>query len=187
MLLSEFAIGERKFVMANGWEALKKQAAANKQNEEDEKLYQLALEKVRRDKEPKENDDSIIEVSEEFAKELDKQRKLANEEDIKMKRAFHVSLTKEDFEDKSLSPFTPTKKYNYQVNISHPAINPYYEKYKQFIGEAMILSDRQRLDFEKYVLNELHRLDIRREDYPVKTDKNANKNSYKKSSWSYGR
>lgn len=107
----------------------------------------------------------------------------SSENDIKNKKAFHVTLNKEDFKDKSESPFTPTSKYNYQVNINHPAITPHYQKYKEFIGEAMILSDNQRLDFEKYILNEFRRLGIRKEDYTNKFKSKTKKTT----SWSYDR
>lgn len=47
-------------------------------------------------------------------------------------------------------------KYGYRVNISHPAVRPLYERYKQEIG-AIILSDKERLVFEMHIISALKR------------------------------
>ena len=78
---------------------------------------------------------------------------------------FSVHLTAKDFSDKKNSPFTKNNPYNYKISISHPAIYPHYQAYKKFVGETMILSDKQRSDFERYVLAELQRLKITPEHF----------------------
>lgn len=39
----------------------------------------------------------------------------------------------------------------YQLNVNHPLIRPMYERYKLKLGER-ILSDAQRLEFERKVI-----------------------------------
>ena len=54
------------------------------------------------------------------------------------------------------SIFAPPNKYGYQINIKHPKILPLYERYKRKVGE-IILSDRQRFEFEGYIFQMLER------------------------------
>lgn len=60
------------------------------------------------------------------------------------------SLKKED------SIFAPTNKYGYKIAINHPLIKPLYDRYKRKLGEH-ILSDAQRLEFERIILEKLAR------------------------------
>lgn len=50
-------------------------------------------------------------------------------------------------------------KYGYRVNINHPLVRPHYERYKQKIG-AIVLSDKERLVFEMYIINALKRKSV---------------------------
>lgn len=52
--------------------------------------------------------------------------------------------------------FAPPNKYGYQININHPKIRPLYERYKRKVGE-IILSDRQRFEFEGIIINMIER------------------------------
>lgn len=44
----------------------------------------------------------------------------------------------------------PPNKYGFQININHPNVLPIYEAYKCDLGER-ILSDKQRLEFERRI------------------------------------
>lgn len=54
------------------------------------------------------------------------------------------------------SIFAPPNKYGYQININHPKIRPLYEAYKKKIG-AIILSDKERFDFEDVIFKMIER------------------------------
>ena len=49
--------------------------------------------------------------------------------------------------EKDDSIILPPNKYGYRVNINHPTIKPYYEKFKHK-RKAIILSDKERFAFE---------------------------------------
>lgn len=55
---------------------------------------------------------------------------------------------------KTDSIFAPSNKYGYKIAINHPLIQPLYERYKRKLGER-ILSDAQRLEFERIILEKL--------------------------------
>ncbi|MCR5707932.1 MAG: hypothetical protein K6G82_06630 [Ruminococcus sp.] len=63
-------------------------------------------------------------------------------------------LGKRDEEKESI--FAKPNKYGYKINISHPKINPMYERYKDKLGER-ILSDTQRFAFEMAVFQMIER------------------------------
>ena len=54
-------------------------------------------------------------------------------------------------EDKKKSIFARDNPSGYQLNVNHPLIRPMYERYKLKLGER-ILSDAQRLEFERKVI-----------------------------------
>ena len=54
------------------------------------------------------------------------------------------------------SIYAPQNKYGYKININHPKIRPLYEHYKRRIG-AIILSDRERFEFEAAVFKMIER------------------------------
>lgn len=47
-------------------------------------------------------------------------------------------------------------KYGYRVNINHPKIKPLYERFKRF-RKAIILSDRECLEFESIIISKVKR------------------------------
>ena len=47
-------------------------------------------------------------------------------------------------------------KYGYRVNINHPKIKPLYERFKRS-RKAIILSDRERLEFESIIISKVKR------------------------------
>lgn len=51
-----------------------------------------------------------------------------------------------------LGVFTENNPYGYKLNINHPTIKPYYERYKRSKGIKLIPSDKQRLEFEAIML-----------------------------------
>ena len=53
---------------------------------------------------------------------------------------------------KPLGVFTENNPYGYKLNINHPTIKPYYERYKQSKGIKLIPSDAQRLEFEEIMI-----------------------------------
>lgn len=55
---------------------------------------------------------------------------------------------------KTDSIFAPENKYGYKIAINHPLIKPLYERYKRKLGER-ILSDAQRLEFERIIIEKL--------------------------------
>ena len=58
---------------------------------------------------------------------------------------------------KSMSnSFIPDDRYGYKVDISDPKIKPLYERYMKWkaIPPWCPLSDKERLDFESYILKE---------------------------------
>lgn len=55
---------------------------------------------------------------------------------------------------KTDSIFAPENKYGYKIAINHPLIRPLYERYKRKLGER-ILSDAQRLEFERIIIEKL--------------------------------
>ena len=128
--------------MANGWTELKKQRqadfkemaeAAKKSHEESEQLHQKALAEIqrRKDKELEEcgyYGEAEISIPENVKEAI----RLNQEKDIEEKREFHVFFKKEDFADKSESPFAKTNKYNYRINVNHPVINKAYMDFKNF-------------------------------------------------------
>lgn len=54
------------------------------------------------------------------------------------------------------SVFAPVNKYGYKININNPQIRPLYEAYKKKTG-AVILSDKERFDFERIILKMIER------------------------------
>ena len=52
--------------------------------------------------------------------------------------------------EKNDSIFAKPNQYGYKININHPSIRPMYDRYKDKLGER-ILSNAQRLDFEKLI------------------------------------
>lgn len=47
--------------------------------------------------------------------------------------------------------FTKNNPYGYRLNVNHPLIRRYYERYKVHVG-ATILSDKQRFEFEAIMI-----------------------------------
>lgn len=144
------------------WANWKKKEDERKAQER-ESLYQVAIEKVKEEKENGRNSFAI-----------------PTEHEIKMKEtgeAFSVRLDKKDFEDKNDSPFAYNNPYNYSVNITHPAIFPHYQRYKNSVNET-ILSDTERFDFERHILSEYNRIGVLRSDYNEKPEQKE---------YSYGR
>ena len=47
--------------------------------------------------------------------------------------------------------FAKPNNYGYQLNVNSPRVRPFYDKYKEKLGER-ILSDKQRLHFEAIFL-----------------------------------
>lgn len=161
--------------MANGWAELKEQRkayfkemseAAAKNREESEQLHQKVLAEIqrRKDKELEEcgyYGETNIDTPENFEESI----RLEQEKEIEEGKAFHVFFKKEDFADKSESPFAKPNKYNYRINVNHPVINKAYMDFKKFIGVSMALSDKERMQFESCVLSKFISLGIRKEDY----------------------
>lgn len=58
----------------------------------------------------------------------------------------------------ALLKFNP---YGYRVNINHPLIRPLYERYKKWkkIPHGAALSDEERFEFEKYILEKIGKKD----------------------------
>lgn len=54
------------------------------------------------------------------------------------------------------SIFAPENKYGYRININNPQVRPLYEAYKKKI-QAIILSDRERFEFEEIILKMIER------------------------------
>ena len=54
------------------------------------------------------------------------------------------------------SIYAKTNEYGYKINVNHPHIKPMYEKFKKHIG-AIILSDRERLQFESLIFQMIER------------------------------
>lgn len=69
------------------------------------------------------------------------------------------------------SIYAKFNKYGYKININHPQIRPLYEKYKEKLGEV-ILSDKQRFEFEMIIFKMIERNKQRNEqgDSDGKTD-----------------
>lgn len=57
---------------------------------------------------------------------------------------------------KNKSIFNQDNPYGYKINVSHPEIRPLYERYKQKLN-AIILSDKQRFDFEAVIFKMIER------------------------------
>lgn len=55
-----------------------------------------------------------------------------------------------------MSIYAPPNKYGYKIAINNPRIKPLYEAYKKKIG-AIILSDKERLEFEKIIFKMIER------------------------------
>ena len=55
------------------------------------------------------------------------------------------------------SIFAKENPYGYQINVNHPKILPLYQRFKDKVGER-ILSDQQRLEFEKHIINILKKV-----------------------------
>lgn len=53
---------------------------------------------------------------------------------------------------KDLGIYAPPNKYGYKIAINHPKIRPLYERFKRH-KKALILSDRERLEFETIIFN----------------------------------
>lgn len=54
------------------------------------------------------------------------------------------------------SIYAPVNKYGYKIAVNHPKIKPLYERYKKKVG-AIILSDKQRREFEHIIINMIER------------------------------
>lgn len=50
------------------------------------------------------------------------------------------------------SVYAKPNKYGYKININHPKIRPLYERFKRN-KKAIILSDRERFEFEIMILH----------------------------------
>lgn len=75
-------------------------------------------------------------------------------------------LKASDFADKSVSPFTHGNKYNYQININHPAIAPVFQQYvRDECKSSPPISDHERIMFEMRVIHKLDSLGIFKQDY----------------------
>lgn len=55
------------------------------------------------------------------------------------------------------SVYTVDNQYGYRLNINHPLIRKFYYRYKRWknIPVNMPLSDKERFDFEEYILAKL--------------------------------
>lgn len=58
--------------------------------------------------------------------------------------------------DSNNSIFNHDNPYGYRLNVAHPWVRNQYEKYKDKIG-ASILSDAERLEFERVVIEFLEK------------------------------
>lgn len=54
--------------------------------------------------------------------------------------------------------FSKPNSYGYQLNVNSPRVRPFYDRYKEKLGER-ILSDKQRLHFEAVFLKMCERND----------------------------
>lgn len=54
--------------------------------------------------------------------------------------------------ERNKSIFNSDNKYGYKININHPWVRPLYEKYKDNLGK-MILSDKERFEFERIIID----------------------------------
>lgn len=160
--------------MANGWAELKKQTqsdfkemekAAAEKHEESEQLHQKALAEIQRRKDKELEECGYYGEAEGIPDNYEESARRSFEKDIEDKKEFHVFFKKEDFADKSESPFAKTNKYNYRINVNHPVINKAYMDFKKFLGVSMALSDKERMQFESCVLSKFISLGIRKEDY----------------------
>ncbi len=59
-------------------------------------------------------------------------------------------------QNKNVSIFAKDNKYGYRLNVNHPWVKKQYERYKAKVNE-LILSDKQRFDFEEQVLQWLQK------------------------------
>ena len=48
--------------------------------------------------------------------------------------------------------FTHNNPYGYRLNINHPKIKPFYDRFKKWKGIALIPSDAERREFEDYMV-----------------------------------
>lgn len=58
--------------------------------------------------------------------------------------------------DNNDSIYVLNNKYGYKINVNHPKIRPLYDVYKKKIG-AMILSDKERFQFESIIFKMIQR------------------------------
>jgi len=60
-----------------------------------------------------------------------------------------------DFKQAETAMFLSNNPYGFRLNINHSRINELYRRYKVWKGlpSTMPLSDEQRHEFEKYILN----------------------------------
>lgn len=65
--------------------------------------------------------------------------------------------------------YAPDNKYGYKININHPKIRPLYERYKEKLN-AIILSDRERHNFESMIFTMIQRKNNRQDDNSDQTD-----------------
>ena len=64
--------------------------------------------------------------------------------------------TKNQMKNNNKSIYALPNKYGYEISINHPKIRPLYEAYKKKIG-AIILSDKERFQFEKIIKEMIER------------------------------
>lgn len=147
----------------------KKFTLTPEQEEEMNRDYEAALEKVRRDKEHNEYEWIPTPEQEGEIKKLEEQA-------VADGKVFRVELNLDDFSDRTKSPFTHGNKYNYRINVNHPAILPHYERYKNYLHEN-IINDHQRFMFEMHIQRELDRLHLTEYDFKT-TEKKSNKKDY---------
>lgn len=72
------------------------------------------------------------------------------------KKIFYDDALKLGGTTENESIYARPNKYGYKINVNHPQIKPLYEKYKRHI-KAIILSDRERFEFEAIILNMIAR------------------------------
>ena len=53
--------------------------------------------------------------------------------------------------NEAVSMYNKNNPYGFRLNVNHPEVRPYYERYKAKIG-ATIISDEQRREFEGYMI-----------------------------------
>ena len=62
---------------------------------------------------------------------------------------------KEDMKNKNNSIFLFNNPLNFNININHPLINPFYRRYKEWKGLSIKfpISNKERFEFENYLIH----------------------------------